>query len=51
MRFNSKELSHVAQQPSKEFDKEGILSMKERKDGLFKKGEGKNAALRHSHID
>ena len=40
MRFNSKELSQVAQQESKEFEKEGVLFMKETKDGLFKKTEG-----------
>ena len=40
MRFNSKELSQVAQQESKEFEKEGVLFMKETRDGLFKKTEG-----------
>ena len=45
MRFNSKELAFIAQQPSREFDKEGVLFMKEKKDGLFKKGEGEYARI------
>ncbi|XP_041359841.1 inositol polyphosphate-4-phosphatase type I A-like isoform X1 [Gigantopelta aegis] len=37
MRFNSKELSYIAQHADR-FDKEGVLLMKEKVDGLFKKG-------------
>ncbi|OWF44824.1 type I inositol 3,4-bisphosphate 4-phosphatase-like isoform X2 [Mizuhopecten yessoensis] len=39
MRFNSKELSFLAHQPSSRFSKEGVLWMKDKHDGLFKKGE------------
>jgi hypothetical protein len=39
MRFNNKELVNLAH--SGVFDKEGPLLMKDKLDGLFKKGEGK----------
>ncbi|XP_048244074.1 inositol polyphosphate-4-phosphatase type I A-like isoform X1 [Haliotis rufescens] len=38
MRFNSKELAYVATH-STTIDKEGVLRMKDKQDGLFKKGE------------
>jgi hypothetical protein len=41
MRFNSKELSTIACQPRERFDKEGVLLVKEKQEGLFRKGEGK----------
>lgn len=41
MRFNSKELIAVATQPSYKFDKEGILGIKEKHDGLFRTKDGK----------
>jgi len=41
MRFNSKELACLAGQTSDHFDKEGVLFVKERQDGLFRKSEGK----------
>jgi inositol polyphosphate-4-phosphatase len=40
MRFNSKELSTIACQPRERFDKEGVLLVKEKQEGLFRKGEG-----------
>ena len=39
MRFNQKELAHVASKPPDEFEKEGILLLKE-KEGLIRKSEG-----------
>lgn len=41
MRFNSKELAALAQQPSHKFDREGILFVTEKQDGFFRKTEGK----------
>lgn len=43
MRFNSKELGTLAQQPSHKFDKEGILFVTEKQDGFFKQKEGENS--------
>ena len=43
MRFNSKELSIIACQPRERFDKEGVLLIKEKQEGLFRKGEGMEA--------
>ena len=40
MRFNGRELASIAQQPDTKFDKEGILLIKEKQEGLFRKGEG-----------
>lgn len=39
MRFNGKELASVALQPSHKFDKEGVLFIQERQDGLFRRKE------------
>ncbi|KAJ8298356.1 hypothetical protein KUTeg_024887 [Tegillarca granosa] len=39
MRFNHKELCQLAQQTSENFVKEGCLMMRDKQDGLFKKGE------------
>lgn len=38
MRFNNKELAYLAHHGT--FDKQGSLLMKDKTDGLFKKGEG-----------
>ena len=43
MRFNSRELACLAQ--SGDIDKEGPLLMKDKQDGLFKKGEGEKSFL------
>ena len=41
MRFNSRELAFLAQTSSDTaFDKQGVLQIKERQEGLFRKGEG-----------
>lgn len=40
MRFNSRELAYLAQEPRDRFDKEGLLQIKEKQEGLFRKGEG-----------
>ncbi|KAK2184836.1 hypothetical protein NP493_251g03006 [Ridgeia piscesae] len=39
MRFNSRELAALAQQDKNKFDKEGVLLIKERQEGIFRKGE------------
>ncbi|KAK2170549.1 hypothetical protein LSH36_2g08061 [Paralvinella palmiformis] len=39
MRFNNREMMILAQQRSAVFDKEGVLQIKEKQDGLFRKGE------------
>lgn len=39
MRFNSKALASLSLQPNTKFDKEGVVWMKDKQDGLFKKGE------------
>ncbi|CAB0001154.1 unnamed protein product [Nesidiocoris tenuis] len=39
MRFNKQELLTLATQPSQEFDKEGILFLRERQDGFFRRTE------------
>jgi len=41
MRFNAKELTCLACQSSDQYDKEGVLIVKERQEGLFRKGEGR----------
>lgn len=41
MRFNGKELAALALQPSHKFDKEGVLVIHEKQDGLFRRGDGK----------
>ena len=40
MRFNKQEMVTLATQPSNKFDKEGILLIRERTDGFFRKSEG-----------
>lgn len=39
MRFNAKEISAVASQPSYKFEKEGVLFIKERQEGLFRRND------------
>nr|XP_015834055.1 PREDICTED: type I inositol 3,4-bisphosphate 4-phosphatase [Tribolium castaneum] len=41
MRFNKQELITLATQPSTKFEKEGILYIRERQDGFFRKAESK----------
>lgn len=45
MRFNKQELITLATQPSTKFEKEGILYIRERQEGFFRKSESK-----YSHI-
>ena len=40
MRFNKAELASLAEQPSHKFEKEGILFVRERQEGFFRKTEG-----------
>ncbi|XP_077559215.1 inositol polyphosphate-4-phosphatase type I A-like isoform X2 [Haemaphysalis longicornis] len=39
MRFNAKEIAAVASQPSYKFEKEGVLLIKERQEGLFRRSD------------
>ena len=39
MRFNARELALIAQKSPQCFDKQGILGIKEKQEGLFRKGE------------
>lgn len=39
MRFNAKEIAAVASQPSYKFEKEGVLMIKERQEGLFRRND------------
>lgn len=41
MRFNRQELVTLASQPSQKFDKEGVLYLRERQDGFFRRSERK----------
>lgn len=41
MRFNKQELHTLATQPSQEFDKEGVLFLRERQEGFFRRTESK----------
>jgi len=40
MRFNAKELACLACQSSDQYDKEGVLFVRERQEGFFRKAEG-----------
>ena len=42
MKFNKAEIAVLARQPSNNFDKEGVLFVRERSEGLF--GKNKNEA-------
>lgn len=39
MRFNKQEMITLAQQPSNRFDKEGLLFVRERQEGFFRRTE------------
>lgn len=43
MRFNKLELETLATQPSSKFEKEGVLFIRERQEGFFRKSESKYA--------
>lgn len=49
MRFNAKEIAAVASQPSYKFEKEGVLLIKERQEGLFRRSDGK-CPVRSAHL-
>lgn len=47
MRFNSRELAFMVHNSNDDtFDKQGILQIKEKQEGLFRKGEGKSCRIR-----
>lgn len=41
MRFNKQELSALASLTSQSYDKEGVMVLKEKQDGFFRRSEGK----------
>lgn len=41
MRFNKQELMTLATQPSSKFEKEGVLFLRERQEGFFRRNESK----------
>ncbi|XP_073974232.1 inositol polyphosphate-4-phosphatase type I A isoform X1 [Rhodnius prolixus] len=43
MRFNKQELHTLATQPSQEFDKEGVLFLRERQEGFFRRTERRDS--------
>lgn len=43
MRFNKQELTTLATQPSQKFDKEGVLFLRERQEGFFRRTESEFA--------
>lgn len=45
MRFNKQEMITLAQQPSNKFDKEGLLFVRERQEGFFRRTESKYLLL------
>ncbi|KAG5883497.1 hypothetical protein JTB14_013927 [Gonioctena quinquepunctata] len=47
MRFNKQELVTLATQPSTKFEKEGILYIRERQEGFFRKSERKEKRQKH----
>ncbi|RZC37775.1 hypothetical protein BDFB_013675 [Asbolus verrucosus] len=50
MRFNKQELITLATQPSSRFEKEGILYIRERQDGFFRKSESKYYTFQYLSI-
>jgi inositol polyphosphate-4-phosphatase len=45
MRFNKSEVTGLAAQPSHKFEKEGVLFIREKQEGFFRKTESKNYYL------
>lgn len=41
MRFNKQELITLATQPTSKFEKEGVLFLRERQEGFFRRSESK----------
>ena len=50
MRFNRAELAALAAQPSHKFEKEGVLFVRERQDGFFRKSESKTPCVVVSYL-
>lgn len=46
MRYNKQELLTLATQPSQKFDKEGVLLLRERQEGFFRRTESEYFSLR-----
>lgn len=45
MRFNKQELLTLATQPSQKFEKEGILYVRERQEGFFRRTESESILI------
>lgn len=48
MRYNKQELFALASQTSRNFDREGVLIIKERQDSFFRRSEGKTKYFMNS---
>lgn len=48
MRYNKQELAALASQTSQNFDREGVLVLKERQDGFFRRSEGEFVIIRYN---
>jgi len=49
MRFNKQELLTLATQPSQKFEKEGILYVRERQEGFFRRTESEFSERSQTH--
>jgi len=49
MRFNKQELLTLATQPSQKFEKEGILYVRERQEGFFRRTESEFSERSQAH--
>lgn len=47
MRFNKQELITLATQPSSKFEKEGVLYLRERQEGFFRRSESKSTIIEY----
>lgn len=45
MRFNKQELVALSSQTSQSFDREGVMVLKEKQDGFFRRSEGKEIKI------
>lgn len=45
MRFNKQELAALASQTSQSFDREGVMVLREKQDGFFRRSEGTKKCL------
>lgn len=50
MRYNKQELVALASQTAQNFDREGVLVLKERQDGFFRRSEGRFSCFSDIHV-